>query len=354
MLSHARILIVRLSSIGDVLHATTVAHNLKQSYPDCHLTWIVSRTAAELLQYNPDIDEVFIWSREDFEQALHQRQFGKILHSIQLLRDFFSTHPFDIALDIHGLFMSGVITWLSKAPRRIGMSGTRELNWLFMNEFATPSQSPHKIKHYLSVLESFAGNKEDYRLILKLPTTLSDFAIKFFDENQVDTRKKILMVNPWTSWRSKNWGIENFAQCLTQLPDTIEILLCGGPADEKNNQKIIAATKRPLIDITGKTRLLELAALFSQADLVLTGDTGALHIATALNIPTISLWGPTHPRKYGPLVPGHTFICSENTCCNCDKTKCRLQTNACMNSISPNLVSEKIIDLFMKKRPSDD
>lgn len=353
MLSHARILIVRLSSIGDVLHATTVAHNLKQSYPHCHLTWIVSRTAAELLQYNPDIDDLFVWSREDFEQALHQRQFGKVLHSIRSLKDFFSTHPFDIAFDIHGLFMSGIITRLSKAPRRIGMSGTKELNWLFMNEFAAAPQSPHKILHYLSVLESFNGNKQDYHLILKLPPTLSGFAVKFFAQNQVNCKKKLLMVNPWTSWRSKNWGINNFAQCLNQLPDTIEILLCGGPADEENNKKIIAATQRPLIDITGKTRLLELAALFRQTDLILTGDTGALHIATALKVSTISLWGPTRPEKYGPLVPGHTFICSENTCVNCDKTKCRLQNNACMNSISPNLVSEKIIAALIKKSPSD-
>ena len=93
-------LIIRLSSIGDVLHATTVARNLKKSDPSCHITWMVSRTASELLQDNPDIDEVFIWSREDFEKALHGKKLKAALQTIALLRKFYAAHTFAAVIDI--------------------------------------------------------------------------------------------------------------------------------------------------------------------------------------------------------------------------------------------------------------
>ena len=350
MFNHSRFLMVRLSSIGDVLHATTVAHNLKQAYPECHITWIVSRTAAELLHDNPDIDVLFVWSREDFEKALHARQFLKAWSCISLLRDFFAKQHFDIALDVHGLFMTGVITRLSKAPRRIGMAGTRELNRFFMTELAAPAASPHMIKRYLSVLTALGIKNNEYQLLLKLPAELSDFSAKFQLAHGIGCEQKLLMVTPWTSWKSKNWGIDNFAACLNELPADVQILLCGGPGDRENNKRICQAVSRPLIDATGQTSLLELAALMAKADLLLTGDTGALHIATALTVPTLSLWGPTHPEKYGPLVPGHVFLCATGECTNCNKTKCRLQTNACMNSLLPQQVANKTMELLRKNK----
>ena len=350
MFNHSRFLIVRLSSIGDVLHATTVAHNLKQAYPQCHITWIVSRTAAELLHDNPDIDTLFVWSREDFEKALQARQFATAWSCISQLRDFFAGQHFDIALDVHGLFMTGVITRLSQAPRRIGMAGTRELNRFFMTELAPPVASPHMIRRYLSVLTALGIKSDDYQLFLKLPAELCDFPAKFDLAHGIDRKRKLLMVTPWTSWQSKNWGIENFAACLNQLPSDIQILLCGGPSDRENNAAIRQSVSRPLTDITGQTSLLELAALIAKADLLLTGDTGALHMATALKVPTLSLWGPTRPEKYGPLVPGHVFLCATGECTNCNKTKCRQKNNACMNSLLAQQVADKTMELLRKNK----
>ncbi len=346
MFNHTRFLIVRLSSIGDILHTTTVARALKHTYPQCHITWIVSRTGAELLTCNPDIDELFVWSREEFEAALYSRQVAKAWACIQKLRDFFSDHSFDIALDIHGLFMSGVITRMSGAPRRIGMANTRELNHLFMTELAPPVSSPHMIKRYLSVLEPLAATVPDYQLVLKLPPALDGFAEAFLHRHGLGSGRKILLVNPWTSWPDKNWGIDRYAACINDLPEEIDIMICGGPGDRDNNAAIVHLLHRQVTDITGETTLLELAALLQKIDLLLTGDTGTLHIATALQVQTLSLWGPTRPEKYGPLVSGHAFICSENDCCNCNKTRCRYQTNACMNAIAPDIVSKKIIELL--------
>lgn len=344
-------LIIRLSSIGDVLHATTVARNLKKSDPSCHITWMVSRTASELLQDNPDIDEVFIWSREDFEKALHGKKLKAALQTIALLRKFYAAHTFAAVIDIHGLFMTGVITRMSGCPRKIGMYGTRELNWLFMNERSVPlSADIHVIKRYLSVLPLLQGKIHDYEMTLQLPAYLEAFGISLFEEHHIDRSRPVLLVNPWTSWESKNWGIENFIRCLRRLPPDIQILLCGGPADRAKNKQIASAAGRPITDLTGKTTLSELARIVQLSDLLLTGDTGTLHIAIALHVPTLSLWGPSAPEKYGPLVPGHIVVKSKYSCISCDKTKCRLKTNACMDAIVPEEISKKIAQFFMDKK----
>jgi len=351
MYERTRFLIIRLSSIGDVLHATTVAHNLKEKYPLCHITWIVSSMSSELLQYNPDIDELFIWSREKFEAALYSGHWRIVKASIKKLCIFFAQHTFDIALDIHGLLMTGIITRMSHAKRRIGMYHARECNRFFMQERGPKVSSPHKIHHYMSVLaalDSKSSPHYDYDLILKLPLTLNDFALQFFAANGIDTSRKILMVNPYTSWPDKNWGIDKFAVCLSHFPTEIQIILCGAPGDCNAIADIIARLNRPALSIAGKTTLLELAALFQHADLLLSGDTGPLHIAAAVGLRTISLWGPTRPEMYGPLVGDHVFICSDNICVNCCKTKCHLHTNACMSTIDPAVVAKKTLELLDK------
>jgi len=342
MFNNTKFLIVRLSSIGDVLHATPVARTLKENYPNCHITWIVSQTAAELLKHNPDIDELFIWSREEFEKAAINLNISKVIQSWQTLKKFFKQHHFDIVLDIHGLFMSGIITRLSQSKRRIGMSGTRELNRFFMTELAPAIDNPHMIKRYLSVLQQLGIETTDYHLTLPLPNQFDTFAKDFFARYKINSQKKTLMINPRTSWPNKNWGNQHFASCIDLLDPEIQLIISGGPSDKKDVAEIIALTNKPIINIAGKMSLIEMAALLKNIDLLLTGDTGALHIATAVMTPTISLWGPTRPEQYGPLVKGHTFICSDNECRNCNKTKCRYKTNACMNRIEPATVAKKI------------
>ncbi|WP_110953334.1 lipopolysaccharide heptosyltransferase II [Anaerosinus massiliensis] len=342
MLHNKRILIVRLSSIGDVLHATPVARALKEAYPTCHITWIVSKTSANLLTDNPYIDQIYIWSREELEQAAAHFQLSQLQKLWRQLKDFYIQNHFDIVLDIHGLFLSGFITAYSKAPKRIGMANTRELNRFFMTEQAPELLSAHVIKRYLSVLLPLHIQTTDYQMTLCLNDALHTFAKDFLRRKNVNPSKKLLMINPKTSWESKNWGNKNFANFINLLSPNIQILLCGSKQDQQDVDEIIKRCNTPLLNAAGQTSLLELAALICQTDLVLTGDTGTLHIATALHKPTVSLWGPTRPEQYGPLEPGHTIIQSNHTCTACHKTKCPKKDNVCMKTISPQFVADKI------------
>lgn len=348
-----RILIVRLSAIGDVLHATSVAHNLKRIYPDCHLSWLVSPPADSLLKNNPDIDELLVWDRRIIDKAFQQRKFGTVLHCLKEAKSLLAAHEFDIALDIQGLFISGLLTRLSGAPRRIGIHERHEGNFLFMSEMAPDIDDSHKIHRYMTALYPLGIEPADFRPGLVLPLTDSQhtWAKQFWKAHGIETgnpKHPLLLVNTRTTWPDKNWPAQNFGIALRQLDQTIQIAFTGAPSDIPYIQEAQQALGRPALSLAGKTTLTELAALFAEADLLLTGDTGPLYIAEAVGLSTLSLWGPTHPDIYGPLTPGHHFILSPHGCTACCKTKCRHKTNACMNAISPTVVANELTNLLKK------
>lgn len=345
--SGTRILIVRLSAIGDVLHATSVVHNLRRICPDCHITWLVSPPADSLLQNNPDIDKLIVWDRRRFDKAFSQRQFGTAWRCLRKARAMLRACTFDIALDIQGLFLSGLLTRFSGAPRRIGIHDRHEGNFLFMTEMAPVSPSRHKIYRYLTALAPLGISAKEFRpgLILPVPKSRRAWAEHFWQAHGIETgnpARPILLVNTRTTWPDKNWPAENFGRALAPLPDSVQIIFTGAPDDIPYVKKAQQALGHPSVSIAAETSLAELAALFSLADLLLTGDTGPLYIAEAVGLPTLSLWGPTHPGIYGPLTDGHHFIISPHSCTACCKTKCRHKTNACIHAISVEAVTEKL------------
>lgn len=354
---NARILIVRLSAIGDVLHSTAVVHNLKRLCPSCHITWLASPPASLLLAGNPDIDRLLVWDRRPFDDAARHLEFDKLFHTLKEARALLAPYSFDIALDIQGLFLSGLLTRMSQAPRRIGIHERHEGNFLFMTEMAPDIPDRHKIRRYMTALYPLGIEAADFQpgLVLKLPTAASRFAQDLLAKQGIichDSTRPVLLVNVRTTWPDKNWPPAYFGAALKNLPPDIQIVFTGAPADTPyiaEAQQAMGA--RPSYSLAGKTNLLQLAGVFQEADLLLTGDTGPLYIAEAVGLTTVSLWGPTHPDIYGPLTKGHHFILTPHPCRACCKTKCRHKTNACMNAIEPAIVKDTLLKLL--QHPSD-
>ena len=148
----ARILVVRLSAIGDVLHSTAVVHNLKRLVPDCHITWLESPPASILLENNPDIDRLLVWDRRTFDKAAAHLDLHTIRQTLREAKALLHQYEFDIALDIQGLFLSGILARMSRAPRRIGIHERHEGNFLFMTEMAPDISDCHKIRRYMTAL----------------------------------------------------------------------------------------------------------------------------------------------------------------------------------------------------------
>ena len=341
-----RFLIIRLSAIGDILHATAVAHNLRLARPDAHITWLASPPASILLSANPDIDELLVWDRRPLDQAISRLQFRTVCQELRKLRKFLNGRRFDIVLDIHCLFLTGLIAHFTHTRRCIGIRDLHEFNHIFMTQLAPKLQDPHKIRRYLSVLTPLGIPAEHLEPILTLPSSLDGFAEDFFARHEIRPGQPILMVAARTTRPNKNWPLESFAAALSDLPKKIQIIFCGSAADQPYIRQIQDRLPRASLSIAGTTNLLELAALFRASSLLLSGDTGPLQIAAASGLPTLSLWGPTPHNIFGPLRGPHRFILSPHSCTACRKDTCRCKTNACINAISPKTVAQALQDFF--------
>ena len=348
-----RILLIRLSAIGDVLHATSVAHNLKLFLPDARLTWLCSPPPDDLLRGNHDVDEILSWDRREFDTAISERKFGQAFSSLKAARRLFKEHgPFDLVLDIQGLFLTGLLALLTGCRRRIGIHERHEGNPLFMTEMAPDIESPHKIRRYLTALMPLGWQQEDFvpGTVLTLDADWESYAKNFWKNHGIDPQKPILMVNIRTTWPDKHLTPRAFGELLahTTIPENFQLAFPGAPADKPYIEETINYLKEKApelaskaVCIAGETSLRELAALIKTSALFLTCDTGPLYVAEAVGTPTFSLWGPTLPSIYGPLSPGHHFYISPHECKACCKTKCP-KGNACMEAIEPGEAAKEL------------
>lgn len=338
-----RFLIIRLSSIGDVLHATPVARELKKAVPSCHITWLVGENPASLLACNPYIDTVHVWPREEWEKALRAGRLGEAWSLWRALKQDLAERAFDVALDVHGLFLTGMIAKMTGAPRRIGLARTREVNRLFMTETAPfPPESRHVIYRYLSVLRPLGIEARDSRMDLFLSPQDQDFASGFLKRRRLQPEKPLVALCPATTWPDKNWPSEYFAAVIDGLQDQAELLLCGGPGERLLAERIIRQVQAPVINGVGRVSLTEMAALLARSAVLLSGDTGPLHMAVALETPTVSVYGPTDPAVYGPLAGPHRILTGGAACAPCNKRRCSKGSSQCMYSVTPELAIRAI------------
>ena len=335
------VLIIRLSSIGDVIHCTPVARSLKKAWPNCKITWLIGGVSAELLTYNPYVDEIMVWSREKFEKHLRNFEFKKAMAMWTSLREQLSARSFAVVLDIHGLFLTGMISKLAKTDRRIGMSQAKELNSLFMTETATPC-GPHITDKYLGVLRPLGISSVDHQMFLAISEQERSFAEKFLAGEEILPHEKFVVIIPGTTWLSKNWPTDLFAQTIQILCKDFKIVMCGGNAEVELGRKIQEQAGVPIINAVGKTGLLEMSALIARGTVVIAGDTGPLHIAAALMVPTVAIFGPTNPDTYAPLGQGNAILVNHQPCSFCHKVNCPQDNNLCMSRITPQAVAEQV------------
>lgn len=261
------------------------------------------------------------------------------------LKHDFSVRPYDIALDAQGLFISGMVTAATGAPRRIGLGRTKEPNGLFMTERAPLPLDKHVINRYLSLLRPLGITTEDYHMTLCIPPAAVQYAEEFLARRGVAPEDKVIVLVPATTWPAKNWPLEYFAAVIDGLKDKGHLIMCGGPGDRNRAADIAAMTKTAVINAVGKTSLLEMGALLARANVVVTGDTGPLHMAVALGTPTVSIFGPTAANMYGPLHPGHIVLEGQMECRACHKRVCPRQDARCMQAVSPR----DVIDAVMRQ-----
>ena len=326
-----RILLIKPSSLGDIVHALPVVSALKERWPAAHITWLVKRQWADLVERAEGVDRV--WPVDSAARSW--------LGQVRVLR----AERFDLAVDLQGLFRSGALARLSGAPMRIGFTNGREGSpWFYTQLVPVPTAEMHAVDRYLLVAAALGAR----------PQGTPQFRFKMLDADMavvrdIFQRKGSSVDSPWVAmnvsarWPTKRWPLSSFAVVLDQLHhDGLGPVVVIGSSDEQHDtNQLRVLTKSPFVDLTGAVPLGCLPALLSKAAVVITNDSGPMHIAAAVGTPVVALFGPTSTTRTGPYGAGHHVLTGQVPCSPCFSRVCRHSPEMeCLHLIMPNDVVE--------------
>jgi heptosyltransferase I len=318
-----RILLIKLSALGDVIHTLPFLEALRAVYPQGHITWLVEEAAAPLLQDHPALDEVWVSRRQSWLQAgknglFRRRVRRELLAFIRQVR----VPAFDLVIDLQGLLKSAMWVALSRSPRKIGYNKTREFSYLALNE-RLPAFDPeaHAVWRYLEVAHYLGAPPAAPHFRLSLTDEIGGWLTPLWK----DLPGPLLVIHPGTRWPTKGWPGKKFAQLADRLIIEFQarVVFTGSSGDRRLIARIKDNMHNKALDLSGRTNLKELARLFQKADLAITTDTGPMHLAAALQKPVVALFGPTAPWRTGPFGEGHQAIRLGLKCSPCYQRQCR-------------------------------
>jgi lipopolysaccharide heptosyltransferase I len=304
-----RIALVKLSSLGDVVHALPAARALRAWWPQCELTWVVERREQAILADNPDVDHVVpvdtrLW-RQEFRRLTGAPAVAvKVRGLVRRLK----AGRFDVAVDLQGLWKSGVITALTRAPLRIGpaVAHCRErANAWFTNRHVTPPpEAVHVVDQCLAVVAGLgvelAAVGGPAFPIARAPGAEATVT-RWLEEEGVKPSTPLVLLNPGSGGDHKRWAVEAFRRLGEELAVRLgaRVAIPWGPGEEPLARAIAHGMRTGAI-VPPPTTIAEMVALFRRAALVVGGDTGPVHVSAALGVPTVGLYGPTNARRNGP------------------------------------------------------
>ncbi len=344
-----RILIIKPSSLGDIVHALPVLAGLRAAYPHAHLAWLVGQPFAPLLEGHPLLDQVIPFDR---------RHFGRLLQSLRVLADFIRfvrtlrRRRFDLVVDLQGLVRSGFLSWASGAERRVGFADAREFGWLFYTRrVRCPSGVQHAVEKNLHLARA-----------LSLKVDPPAFPLGLRDAEQRALRERLagaagrpvarfIAVLPGARWDTKRWRADRFAELIDRLhaDGFPPCVLLGAPADRAFADQILAQCSTAVIDLIGRTSLRELSAALALADLVVCHDSGPMHLAAALGKPLVAIFGPTSPARTGPYCPTARVVALPLACAPCYRRQCPLGHHHCMQQLSVAAVLDNVREQWARR-----
>ncbi|HOD36061.1 MAG TPA: glycosyltransferase family 9 protein [Syntrophales bacterium] len=338
------ILIVKLSAIGDVVHTLPSLAALRTLYPLAHITWVVEETSSDLLVGHPDLDRLLISKRKKWLRDLANptRARGALRETLAFLRTL-RDRPYDLVIDFHGLFKSGLIVLLSGARRKLGYDSMQELSGLFLNEKIPEDMEKHAVDRYLDFLRHLGAKAGEPRFYIPVGVENRSRVDTLLEAEGIGRGERFVAVSPVALWDTKLWEEKKFAMLCDRVLGELglKVVLTGSRGDGIL-QRIEKAMTRPVANLGGKTSLRDLAYLFERSSLVITTDSGPMHIAAAAGTPVVALFGPTSPSRTGPYGKGHRVIRKEIGCSPCFLKKCDVLT--CMKEITVDEVFEAVKD----------
>jgi len=333
-----RIVVVNVNWIGDVLFSTPFFRCLKKNIPDSYVASIVTPSCMEILTLNHNIDKII-----SFDERKTHKTIASKINFIKFLK----SERFDTAFLLHRSFTKTFVIRLAGISNTIGYS-YKKRNFLLKKIIPMPQYDMHRADFYLNILGHLGFVLDDQGC---------DFFISKDDEiyidniltEKIDKNKKIVAVNMGGNWLPKRWPLENFAGLIDKIIKEldVQVVITGSAKDAVLAEKIAGGENTRIMSLCGRTNLKQLAALFKKTDLVISSDTGPLHIAASVGAKVLGMYGPTSPDITGPYrIKNAVIIQNKDLKCKIPCYDISCQSNDCMKEIVVSEVFAKSKDIL--------
>jgi len=334
-----KILILRLSAVGDVIRTLPVVKGLKEYYPLSYIAWVVEEPSKALLESQPEIDQVILFPRKRWMDGIKTPRriwatLREILGFIMALR----REGFDVVFDFHGILKSGLLSFFSGSSKRIGFDrrSSKEGNFFFSNvKVKLPEEKMSRFQKNFALLKGIGLEMKSIHPKLHIPEKDKEYVESFFNASSIPLKSPCIAVHPGTSPKTfyKRWMFDRYSQLADRLACELKatVIFTWGPGEYEWVEEIQKGMKEPSLLGPRTESLTQLGEVFRRCDLYIGGDTGPMHIASFMGIPVVIIYGPTDPQVNEPF--GQHKKVRKNVECNpCRKHSCKELT--CLKAVT--------------------
>ena len=360
-----KILLIKLSAVGDVVHTIPVLNKLRRRYPAARLDWLVTPPIAELLRHNPAIDNVIEFARDDWRKPWRLAGPAASLRLAAKLRAV----GYDLVVDMHGQFRTAAFALATGAPVRIGFDrprrgvwkasdrpmpeaarkhawqGAREGSWIaYTHHIEVPTLDVHAVDRYLNVAPMLGLDDDPPDFTFPIPQAAAARVDTLLRRHGIGADARLLMMAPGTVWETKHWGEDKFAEVARHFLQQGFAVVLSGSRRERGVCDAVALRAPGAVNLAGETALSELAALTRRSTICATNDSGPMHLAVALGRPVVSVFGPTDPLWIGPYRRANAVLRADLPCSPCylrQLSRCP-NGHACMKDVAASAVIARL------------
>jgi heptosyltransferase I len=375
-----RILLIKLSAVGDVIHTMPLLRALRRRYPGAQIDWLLKPSVAEFIRHHPDVSNVLVYGENHTE--VPQYNWDGFTHFVGLIRDakFVSmlrglrAARYDLVIDVHGQLRTGFVALVTGAPVRIGFErprravwepagkslpdgtierawkGAREGAWLaYTHNIRLDTLDLHAVDRYLLAGKLLGIESQPPDFTFPIPPAARARIDALLRERGIAAGAGLILISPAALWETKRWLPQGFAAVARHFLTAGRPVVLIGSERESAECRAIAEAAPGAVDFSGRTSLVELAALVNRAALCLTNDSGPMHLAAALDRPVLGIFGPTNPAWVGPHGPGNAVLTANRPCSPCylrNVSRCPHDL-ACMRDIQPERIITQMEAMLM-------
>lgn len=338
-----RILIVRTSAIGDVVFASPLAAAIRRSHPDAYIAWLVEPGIDALIAHDPAIDARILWSKAEWARLWRERRVGELWRRVCALRGELRSHRFDTVLDLQGLLKSGILAWLAGARTRIGLGSREGSQWLMTRVVPRGGDIARISSEYLHLAEQIGLDTDDFLPTLHVSPDAEARAQALLAEHGL-TPGRYAVFAAFTTRPQKHWFEDAWQTLAPKLAERTGLtpVLLGGPADAEAAARI-AAGAPGLVNLVGRTKLPEAAALVRGAGLLVGVDTGLTHMGIAFATPTVAIFGSTCPYTNTGRANARVIWLGLQ-CSPCKRRPTCGGAYSCLRDITPDRVLDEVAE----------